>query len=220
MNPIRKFFPLRTSVGGKFPSIKNERLVSYESQLELAFIYHLELSPKVKTYLEQPLKIESYVPDFLVELINGKKVLVEVKYASEVKENPLKIRKKVKALSKFAKGNSFLFRLVTDKDLLTQRLQNYKVLFHFLSAKVDASLFELVKTILTDKECLPFGELLQLISKSSNLDLHSVKSCVLSLIAKGLIFTNLDSQLSEKSLVSLKYFLPSSNKRGVLSWLL
>ena len=57
MQPVRSIPIQSRSVAGKIFSYKNNRYISYESQLELAFIYHLEFSPEVKSYTEQPLKV-------------------------------------------------------------------------------------------------------------------------------------------------------------------
>ena len=74
MQSVRKIPIQSRSVAGKIFSYKNNRMVSYESQLELAFIYHLEFSPEVKSYVEQPVKVyfdtgkikTYYIPDFIV----------------------------------------------------------------------------------------------------------------------------------------------------------
>ena len=46
---------------GKFPSIKNGRMVWWESQIERDYLYLLEIDPDVVSYEEQPLKIRYYL---------------------------------------------------------------------------------------------------------------------------------------------------------------
>lgn len=73
--------------GGSFRSIKANRHVEFESDLERRVYQILEESPQVTTYCEQPLFIEytwagrtrRYFPDALVHLDDGRIVLLEVK---------------------------------------------------------------------------------------------------------------------------------------------
>jgi hypothetical protein len=60
---------------GKFPSIKMDAIIWWESQIERDYIYLLEIDPDVISYVGQPFKIfytdlgksRSYTPDFLVK---------------------------------------------------------------------------------------------------------------------------------------------------------
>ncbi len=139
MQSVRKIPIQSRSVAGKIFSYKNNRMVSYESQLELAFIYHLEFSPEVKSYVEQPVKVYSdtgkiktyYIPDFIVYYkdFNQKPLLAEIKYSAELVERKEYVERKVSALKHYADKNNFEFRLITEKELLTPRLENYKLLY-------------------------------------------------------------------------------------------
>ena len=84
--PVRKVSNRGGNVVGRFPSLKMERMIAFESLLERDFIYLLDYDARVEWFEEQPLTIEyeqadrtlHYTPDFqLVEA--GQPVLVECK---------------------------------------------------------------------------------------------------------------------------------------------
>ena len=142
MQPIRKIPIQSRSVAGKIFSYKNNRLISYESQLELAFIYHLEFTPEVQFYTEQPLKVyydtgkikTYYIPDFIVyyKNFNQKPLLAEIKYSKELEERKEYIKRKISALRHYAEENNLEFRLITEKEILNNRLENYKFLYRYI----------------------------------------------------------------------------------------
>jgi hypothetical protein len=77
----------KTDISGAFESKKLGRTVLYESGHEHRFIIALELAESVEDFAEQPCAIpyerggkdKLYHPDFLVKLMDGRTVLVEVK---------------------------------------------------------------------------------------------------------------------------------------------
>jgi len=92
--PLQFLCPLRSpketdrrSISGHWESQLLHRSVGYDSKAELAFIEMLEASNLVQGYCEQPVEIEyalngdihRYFPDFLVDLSDGRRFLVEVK---------------------------------------------------------------------------------------------------------------------------------------------
>lgn len=92
---VRQPNPASSGVIGEFMSRKLGRPVVYESLGEYTFLMRLERSTLVARYLEQPLHIPlldhswrtSYCPDVLVELHDGRRILVEVKPDSYVAEH-------------------------------------------------------------------------------------------------------------------------------------
>lgn len=73
---------------GKYPSLKNERMMHWESNYENEAIQILEANPSVEIYAEQAAifhysngdgVINTHIPDLYVELKNGKKLFIEVK---------------------------------------------------------------------------------------------------------------------------------------------
>lgn len=79
-------------VRGYFPSRKTQRLIPWESLLEMNAILHFEYSPGVRWYEGQPERIEfwydgrisTYVPDFALELIDSSELRIEVKPESKL----------------------------------------------------------------------------------------------------------------------------------------
>jgi len=104
MQPVRNIPIQSRSVAGKIFSYKNNKLISYESQLELAFIYHLEFTPTVKSYIEQPIKVyyetgkikKYFIPDFIVYYSDFqiKPLIVEIKYSQEIQVPLLPVKYK------------------------------------------------------------------------------------------------------------------------------
>jgi hypothetical protein len=76
-----------SDIAGHFYSQKLERVVQYESGLELDIMTLLERSDQVSFYQEQPVaipysfkgKLRKYYPDLLVATVDGRCLLVEVK---------------------------------------------------------------------------------------------------------------------------------------------
>jgi hypothetical protein len=75
------------SESGEWYAPSLNRLVGYESGVELWFAQHLEISTMVQTYCEQALEIpyhlygirRTYYPDFVVDLTNGRRLVIELK---------------------------------------------------------------------------------------------------------------------------------------------
>lgn len=89
--PVRKITNSGTKKNiGKFPSVKMQTSVWYESHLERDYIYLLEIDPDVLSFSGQPFKItysldgsqRKYTPDFFVTRGQGVQV-VEVKPADK-----------------------------------------------------------------------------------------------------------------------------------------
>ncbi len=80
-----------SGISGSFLSVKNNRTIEYESNLEYLFCLGLEDIDRVRGYIHQPVKIKytvndesfTYFPDFLVLLNDGSAVLVEIKPRSK-----------------------------------------------------------------------------------------------------------------------------------------
>ncbi|TCK03844.1 TnsA endonuclease N-terminal domain-containing protein [Phorcysia thermohydrogeniphila] len=222
MKPVRAI-PIQTlSVGGKFSSRKNSRIVSYESQLELAFLYHLEFSPDVKAYVEQPCKVPSpsgrhYVPDFLVFFNEPlrRPLLVEVKYSSEIRKNSDKLLTKFETLEKYALKKGYDFKVFTEKDLLTPRLKNYKFLYNYLDKPLPENLYatyvENVINFVREKQPVRVIDVAKILGKGEFIPTGFYLSTVWHLIATGKLQTNLDEELTNLTYVYLK----KDAKRGL-----
>lgn len=111
-------------IRGHFPSYKMGRMVSWESQLERKCIWHLEYSPAVRAYEEQPAtlhfcdgagKQRRAVPDFGVQLHDGRRLLIEVKPAAKLLSSEL--RERLARVGVTANAQGYEYKIVTDRDL-------------------------------------------------------------------------------------------------------
>lgn len=114
---------------GKFPSLKLNRMVHWESMLERDAIFHFEYHPLVLSYQEQP-SIEiyydkegeqhRYFPDFRLTFRDGEELFVEVKplrvLATKV------VRDKLQAIAKRFEEQGRRFRVMTEDDIRRQPL--------------------------------------------------------------------------------------------------
>lgn len=140
-NKLPKRKPKKTfrSVTGYFPSKKNGRSIFFESTLEKQYFLTLEFDKDVKAYLEQPIKLEYrynnrntyYHPDCLVNYVDGKSKLIEVKYISDLIENEDEYKIKFEKAEEYAKKNDMVFELYTDEYDDTQKIRNMQFLYSF-----------------------------------------------------------------------------------------
>lgn len=216
MQSVRKIPIQSRSVAGKIFSYKNNRMVSYESQLELAFIYHLEFSPEVRSYVEQPIKVYSnagkiktyYVPDFIVYYkdFNQKPLLAEIKYSTELVERKEYVERKVSALKRYADENNFEFRLITEKELLTHRLENYKFLYGYLPQPEHVINYpeytEKIIEFLNAKQITTPQTIIDTLGKSLN-EKASILTVIWHLVANNVLKTDLDKPLTNSCVLSL-----------------
>lgn len=105
---------------GLFPSLKNGRLIPFESILESGFLRLLEFSPQVLSYAVQPSfekfflngKLTTYTPDVLVRLCNGSEVWCEVKPAVNFKKKT--IRERMEAAAQHFSSTNRRFQTISD----------------------------------------------------------------------------------------------------------
>jgi hypothetical protein len=157
--PVRKVSNRGGNIIGKFPSIKMRRMIAFESLLERDFIYLLDYDEDVEWFEEQPLTIEyqhegkrrHYTPDFHL-LERGKHVLIECKPEcfTDKDEN----RHKFSAANEWCRENSWIFRVVTDREIRTGfRLHNVKLMVRYARQPVDPVVRRRIYTLLRDAQC-------------------------------------------------------------------
>ena len=137
------------NVTGKLASGKNRRLVGFESMLEKDFYLLLEFDPEVASYEEQPVTLSygaaigrqyRYTPDVLVHYQPATGVssaLCEVKYRSDLREHWTDYKAKFKAARRYARLRDWCFRLITEREVRTPRLDNARFLRHYRDQAVD-----------------------------------------------------------------------------------
>jgi hypothetical protein len=141
--PVRKVSNRGGNLVGRFPSLKMERMVAFESLIERDFIYLLDFEQDVEWFAEQPVtisyqyqgKTRKYTPDFHV-IRNGQDTLVECK--PEKRVHSTENQRKFAAAQLWCSTRGWTFQVVTDTQLRSgYRLQNVKLLTQF--ARYDIS---------------------------------------------------------------------------------
>jgi len=160
--PVRKIPKNYRSVTGTFASLKNNRNVFYESLLERDFFLSLEFDSTVKSYEEQPLRIQysrygrktNYTPDCLVHYNNGEpSCIVEVKFSDEIKEKKVFLLDKFEQIEDYLANNDMNFKLFTEIDIDEIYLDNIKFIYNY-SVLRNKSKIEYFK-----KELLKYSEI-------------------------------------------------------------
>lgn len=192
---------------GKFPSLKMNTTVMWESQLERDYIYLLEIDTDIVAYCEQPFTIaydrhnrrKKYTPDFLVERKCSKQV-VEVKPKSKV-ESFVKSDRFL-GIRNFCSSNGLEFAIMTEETIRVQpRLDNIKLLYKY--SRVD-----LPWSIYTD--CLNYFQKVKIstiLETDKSLKGRGVtQSSLLKLLWNGFLLTDLMQPISPHSSIQLSLY--------------
>lgn len=199
---------------GFFPSVKNERLIAFESLLELDYIYLLEFDNDVVSYKEQPLTMNyfylnrtyRYTPDFSVER-KGLNQLIEVKPLKsyiKIQNDPKKFMK-FRAAANYCKHNGYdEFVVVTEKEIRDGiKLNNIKYLHSYHNLKVPASAKLAVRNELMVRGPMQISQLLLDICKSDvTVSTYTYYAYLLAMLYHHEIKTDLLSPISTESVVS------------------
>jgi hypothetical protein len=128
---------------GKFPSLKMNRSIWWESQLERDYIYLLEFDPEVCSYMEQPCRIRyvldgkerSYTPDFLVVRSYVHQIIeVKPEHQAAKEENIALFR----VVAPLFQRDGYEFLVVTDAAIRIQpRLDNIKLFTKYSRTTID-----------------------------------------------------------------------------------
>jgi len=140
--PIRQISKNYRSLTGQFPSLKNKRLIAFESLLERDFYLTLEFNKEVTSYEEQPIKLyyqmnnkkTRYTPDTLVhyhEYLNKKPCIYEVKYADELKQKKVFFKEKFDQIEKYLFENDMDFKIFTNQDIEPVFLENIRFIYGY-----------------------------------------------------------------------------------------
>lgn len=143
--PVRDIKATYSSLTGKFASRKMSRNIAWESALERDLYYLLENDPSVIAFEEQPIEFSygksSYTPDCMVELghfsfifpyLKPGKNILEVKYREDLYFNWKKHKPKLKQGIKQSKANGWHYKVITEKEIRKELLENVKKIEHHL----------------------------------------------------------------------------------------
>lgn len=203
---VRAREPVRPSAGkvvGFFPSVKNNRQIAWESQLEKRACFLFEFSSVVQSYKEQPVTISypytdqslmcKYTPDFELILTNGDSIYVEVKPASKLAN--IELINRLCHISEHFKSNQHHFLVLTDEELNQPiRQRNLAFLRPHLLPKCKQQLVEQAKSWLDKQNNSVLEGLIAFIGMNE----------AYSLIAQGYISIDLDKTISKSTPITFQ----------------
>lgn len=164
MRPVRTIGTNRRSITGRVSF--GRRSIPFESALERDFLVLLDFDLTVDDVLEQPFRIafrgadgrqRHYTPDFLVEYENGNRVIYEVKYRSNLKDDWASLKPRFRAAIRYAKTNGMRFAIATEVEIRgTSYLANAKFLRPYRDCTPAPAIDEhLIKTLVVLGETTP-----------------------------------------------------------------
>jgi len=142
---VRQIPRSRRSITGLFPSLKNGKMVPFESTLERDLCQLLEFDDAVIGYEAQPVIVEyrrpsgrrcQGVPDYLIfhEPTTGRPPeLCDVKYRSDLFAHWPELKSRLKAARRHAIEQGWSYKIRTEVEIRTDRLRNAVFLYRFLS---------------------------------------------------------------------------------------
>lgn len=166
----------RARATGKFPSIKMNRMLQWESINELNAFRLLEVNPAVIKFREQPCELRYmlhdearvHYPDILVHLNEGKEFW-EIKASEEAKQR--KVVERTKFLSQALPNYGYGYRVVLGEDLGRRvRLENIKSILAYGRKEVPALVREKVRQIFCRYPEIQLGELIEVSKKTIGRD--------------------------------------------------
>jgi len=155
--PSRRILRNYRNVTGFLPSEK-AAYAAFESTLERDFYLMLDFDEAVLSWEAQPLTLEyefegkprQYTPDVLAKY-DGRQVLYEVKYRSELKEKWSQLKPKFKAAIHYAKQQTLLnnpttFHIITEHEIRTPYLKNLHFLQRYRQDAVPDAVVEQIRS--------------------------------------------------------------------------
>lgn len=181
---------------GKFPSLKLNRMVGYQSLIERDFIYLLDFDAAVTTYAEQPFclhykegsKQRRYTPDFSFSG-NGQTYLVECKHHAFMQ--PEENRLKWAAARQWCEERGAVFAVVTEAAIrVGHRLENVKLLTDYARYIVDeATKLTILRAVTSAAVPLTVADLMTAVSPSQP---QRAITPILHMVYHRLLFIPLD----------------------------
>ena len=192
--PVRNIPIQNRSVAGYFYSYKNAKTIAYESQLEKKCFLMLEFDKDVLSYEEQPLKINTYIPDVLVKKKKDYNLLIEVKYSKEINNMSMKLKNKLEAFQNFCNKKKWEFKVFTENEIIQPYFNNIAFLYRYVKIPIknENKIFDFI----LHREKTNIKTLM-----SNNFDIKEIYS----LLAQGKLETNLFKKLNQFSIIKVCY---------------
>lgn len=210
--PVRKIKTNHFSVTGVFYSFKNARHVEFESSLERDFFLLLEMDKTVASYEEQPVKLSyfygnserPYTPDCIIHYINKDKppCIVEVKPSKIVKDKKVFLKQKFDQIEQYLYENDMDFKLFTEYDIRTQRLENCKFIYGFADVQDNQSHIDTITKIVKKAKEISFLDLQNSCSDDKYIK-ASYTPYIWHLIYKGILYIDMDKTITNNSIIRL-----------------
>lgn len=214
---VRKIPKNHLVVTGSFASRKNAQMDGFESLLEKEYMLLLDFDEHVERFEVQPVTIpvpgipKGYTPDVLVYFRSDpnsgeirRPLLTEIKHTDDLKRNAEKYAPKFAAAEEFALQNNWEFRVTTQNEIRSSRLENIKFLREYRNIEpcTDdiAKLIDLVKNL--GGTTTPATLLERLVSNDDD-QLHWLPVIWHSILIRELI-VDLDKPLDHETILRLR----------------
>lgn len=209
--PVRKVPKNHQNITGQISSVKSAGPAAFESSLERDFLILLDFNYFIEKFEVQPCKIEyfykdkkrSYTPDVLVQYATsdskeGKRILYEVKYRDDLRNNWHIWKSKFKAAYAFALSKGWKFKIITEREIRRPYyLDNAKFLKRYNTPIEDCRLSTAHEIMSNLRETDPETLVAALASDFSNR--AEVIHLVWQMLARGYLNTDLTQPLNMKS---------------------
>ena len=208
---VRKIPIQSRSVAGYFYSVKNRKVMDFESQLERDCFYTLEFDDEVVEYEHQPVRIEgmlgsrkvTYIPDIYVFRQDGTEQLVEVKYTKDLspedEKKKAKLENRTRTIKEYCRQKGMQYLFFTEKDTDPTYLGNIKFLYRYREAPREPDgckkkILDLARTHTTPEKVL---------EKLAMTDTQKMEMlpCIWHLLYAGDLETNLHIPLTNASVI-------------------
>lgn len=210
--PVRKIPRSYTSLTGIFIPLPRTRGIAFESSLERDFLILTCFDHDCHGVEEQPVRIPhigwkgrtaSYVPDFLVtRLSRDRAELIEVKPSKFLKKDRIKLKPKFAAAREFAGARGWDFRVLTERDIRTVRLENARKLMPYRRHPGNEEARNRIIEVLPANGPMTVSSIIESIWHD-----HSARAeglyCLWHMLSTFQVEADLDRPLTMKSVISL-----------------
>lgn len=213
---VRKIPKNYLTVTGSFASQKNGQMDAFESPLEKEYLLLLEFDETVERFVVQPVTVpvpgvvRGYTPDVLVYFLPDpisekirRPLLTEIKHTDDLKRNGDKYKTKFASANQYASDHGWEFRVTTENDIRTRRLQNIKFLREYRNIVPDEREYQRLLDIAEElDEVFSIPDILARLAPDDDAQLHWLPLIWYAILKQDLI-TDWDQPIDYCSPLSL-----------------